>query len=284
MTNLVFTVDVEDWHHSNLSDFSPPQGTKSILPETMPLLLDLLEQSEIRATFFILAKVLPDLKSFIPRLRDSGHEIASHGSGHALAYDQSEDEFRQDVSSAMARLQDTFGTKIRGYRAPSWSIVPGNRRYLRILQEEGYCYDASLMPFKTHIFGYPGAPRRPFLPIIEGQTLSLFELPGTTTLVAGRPIAFTGGFFLRTLPLALIRRFTKKTLEENIPVVFYIHPRELIVKQPLPPLGLKDRFIHLHGLATVRKKLGAIWEMGGFKTMGELVDQMQNTKQDAISI
>lgn len=284
MTSLVFSVDVEDWYHSNLSEFSPSPDQQSILPDTMPLLLDMLEESDIRATFFILTKVIPELKPYISRLRDSGHEIASHGHEHVLAYQQSEHEFRQDISAALNRLQDVFGTKVSGYRAPSWSIVPKNRHYLRILQEEGYLYDASLMPFKTHIFGYSGAPRYPFHPIIDKETLSLLEFPGTTALLAGRPVAFAGGFFLRSLPWTVIRKFTRMTLSEEIPVVYYIHPRELIIRQPLPPLNIKDRFIHLHGLRTVRKKLEAIWKLGDFKTMGQLADQMKRKELSAVEI
>lgn len=284
MTNLVFSVDVEDWYHSNLSEFSPSPDQQSILPDTMPLLLDMLEESDIRATFFILTKVIPELKPYISRLRDSEHEIASHGHEHQLAYQQSEKEFRQDVSTARKRLQDVFSSKISGYRAPSWSIVPKNRHYLRILQEEGYLYDASLMPFKTHIYGYPGAPRHPFHPIIDAETLSLLELPGTTASVAGRPVAFSGGFFLRSLPWPAIRKFTEMTQNEGIPVIYYVHPRELIVRQPLPSLSMKDRFIHLHGLRTVRKKLDAIWKMGEFKTMNQLADQLKQKELRSVEI
>ena len=52
-----------------------------------------------------------------------GHELASHGFHHQLIYTLTPDQFRDDVRRAKAAIEDAGGCAVRGYRAPSFSIV-----------------------------------------------------------------------------------------------------------------------------------------------------------------
>lgn len=272
MIDRAFTVDVEDWHHSNLAGMPATAGATSILPQSMPLLLDLLAELNVRASFFILADVLDEVKPFLPRLRAAGHEVASHGSHHRLAYEQTADEFRADIAAAKRRIEDAWGEAIAGYRAPSWSIGPANKHYLQAIADAGYHYDASLLPFRTYLYGYPDAPRAPFQPRIDGRLLPLVEVPGTTARLWGKVIPFAGGFYLRALPAALLKRLAANAAAEGLPLIYYLHPREILVEQPRPAgLTARERLIHLHGLRGVAGKLRTILQSGGFRPLGELV-------------
>jgi polysaccharide deacetylase family protein (PEP-CTERM system associated) len=284
MTQRAFTVDVEDWRHSNLSSLATPPSGLSILPRALPLLLDLLAAFQIRATFFVLADVLSDVTPFRDRLLAEGHEIASHGSSHQLAYQQTEEEFRHDVTTAKTRLEDLFGVAVNGYRAPSWSITPAVRDYLRSLPEAGYRYDASLMPFATYLYGYPGCPRVPFRPVVSGEALELVEVPGTTARIGGRIFPFSGGFYLRVLPIFAILWLTRRAERQGVPVVYYVHPRELLVDQPVPRLTRKEHFIHTHGLGSVPKKLNTILRRGPFLLMDELVLEQKRKGLPVVAI
>ena len=57
-------------------------------------------------------------------IQRAGHEIASHGDWHQVVTTQTAAEFRADVRTAKAVLEDLTGRRIVGYRAPSFSIAP----------------------------------------------------------------------------------------------------------------------------------------------------------------
>ena len=56
------------------------------------------------------------------------------------------DGFRESVRRSRQVLREISGADVLGYRAPSFSIVPGLEWAFDILLEEGYRYDASLFP------------------------------------------------------------------------------------------------------------------------------------------
>ena len=73
------------------------------------------------------------------RIASQGHEIASHGYGHERASDLDRMGFRADIERAKGVLEDLAGTEVTGYRAPSFSIGPGN---LWALDSLARCPDA----------------------------------------------------------------------------------------------------------------------------------------------
>ena len=53
--------------------------------------------------------------------------------------------------------------KIKGFRAPCFSIDNRNKWALRVLLDFGYQYDASIFPLKINpLYGISGAPTRPY--------------------------------------------------------------------------------------------------------------------------
>ncbi len=61
--------------------------------------------ADVRATFFVLGWVAERDPSIVRRIAAAGHEIASHGYGHRLVYDQTPDEFRDDVRRSKAAIE-----------------------------------------------------------------------------------------------------------------------------------------------------------------------------------
>ena len=90
---------------------------------------------------------VPALKA----LADAGHEIASHGYGHDLIYDLSHDEFREDMRRGIGIVEDLTGAKIRGYRAPSFSITDWA---IDILQELGEVAEGVLTARSARALGH----------------------------------------------------------------------------------------------------------------------------------
>ena len=53
-------------------------------------------------------------------------------------------------------LEDSPGTPVLGYRAPSFSITARSLWALDVLLDAGYRYDSSVFPVKDALYGLPG--------------------------------------------------------------------------------------------------------------------------------
>ncbi len=108
----------------------------------VPRLLDLFDDRGIRATWFIPGHTIDTFPDEARRIRDSGHEIAAHGSYHEKLSELSEGQERDLMARQLDQHQRTLGSRPRGYRAPSWDHT---RNTLTILEENGFAWDSSLM-------------------------------------------------------------------------------------------------------------------------------------------
>jgi polysaccharide deacetylase family protein (PEP-CTERM system associated) len=156
----------------------------------------------------------------------AGHEIASHGYEHELVGRLGRDGFRSSVKRSKSALEDIVGSEVVGYRAPSFSIVPGLEWAFDVLHEEGYRYDASLFPVSQHpTYGYPTAPHDAHW--LERAAGRLAEFPATTVRVLGTTLPASGGAYFRLLPYGLVRAGLRQASGRGASGMFYIHPWEL---------------------------------------------------------
>lgn len=255
------TVDVEDYFQ--VSAFAPHISRDSWdrLPcrveSNIDRILELFDRQNVKATFFTLGWIAERYPAMIRRIVAGGHELASHGYGHLRASDQNETEFRQDVSSSKAILEDIGGQRVLGYRAPSFSIGPKNLWALDVLLEAGYRYSSSIYPIRHDHYGMPDAPRFSFYP--NGHD-KLLEVPITTVRMFDRNFPAGGGGYFRFFPYALSRWFLQKVnQDDSSPGIFYFHPWELDPEQPRQAgVGLKTRFRHYINLHRMEDRLQAL--------------------------
>mgnify|MGYP006305254237 CR=1 FL=1 len=174
------SVDVEDYFH--VSAFENHIGRHEWdrldcrLGWTIDRTLDLFGRRDVRATFFTLGWVARRFPEHMRRIAEAGHEIASHGFAHHRVTDLEPEDFRQDLRDTRAILEDVTGQRVRGYRAPSYSIGTSNPWAHTVLEEEGYAYSSSVYPIRHDHYGVPDAPRHPYYP--GGGRL--VEIPVTT--------------------------------------------------------------------------------------------------------
>ena len=110
----------------------------------LPRLLVLFEKHGVRATFFVLARDVPSEFEWLSVIRNSGHEIASHGMDHVAGISRlSDQEIRTELTGSRRRLESAIDAQVVGFRAPDWSA---GRRLVSALDSTGYRYDASLVP------------------------------------------------------------------------------------------------------------------------------------------
>ncbi len=263
------TFDTEEWYHANYDGMDPAalRGRGSNFPAQMEDLLALCAAAGARATFFVLGAVAEDHPGVVRAIAAAGHEIASHGYGHALAYRQTIDEFAADVRRSVAILEDVAGAAVRGYRAPSWSIVAANYHYLAVLEELGLVYDASVFPVRTFLYGIPDAPAHIHRPVVAGRTLNLWEIPTSVVRLAGRNMGYSGGFYFRLFPGLFIAYAIRRANRRGRPAVVYLHPRELDPGERRLTLPAKEAFIHYHGIGGARAKLVSLLQKFTFTSV-----------------
>jgi len=252
------TIDVEDYFHVSVFDGIVPRSDwtrlESRVGRNTDRVLGVLREFGVSATFFVLGWVAEHHPDIVKRIVAAGHEIASHGYAHRLAYDQGPTLFRDDVRRAKALLEDVAGVAVRGYRAPSYSVTPRTLWALDILLEEGYRYDASIFPIRHDYYGIPLSPRHPYL--IRRTAGALLEVPGSTVRIGPVNLPIGGGGYFRILPYAWTRWGIGHVNQvERRPTVFYLHPWELDPDQPRLRAGVLGRFRHYRNLAHTESRL-----------------------------
>lgn len=255
-----FTVDVEEYFHVNAFEPYVPRDEWDRWPqrlaETMPALLDQLARADARGTFFVLGWVAARAPAIVRAIADAGHEVASHGFWHRRVVTLTPAEFRADLRDSVHALQDASGRRVTGFRAPSFSIIPGFEWAFDVLLEEGFRYDSSVFPIRRAGYGNPDAPRVPF--VIRRQGGELLEFPLATTSVFGYTVPAAGGGYLRQFPFRVIQRAFADASARHVPATFYIHPWELDPAQPRVPVPWLTRVRHYRGLDTTAARIDAL--------------------------
>lgn len=268
-TNLL-TFDIEEWFHANYDGLAMDGGGKpSRFRANMEELLRLCRETGAKATFFVLGCIGETYPDIVRAIAREGHDVASHGYGHELAYKQSYREFCEDVSRSVGILESLTGKPVLGYRAPSWSIVERNLHYLEALEKLGLKYDASIFPVKTFLYGIPDAPTHIHKPHVGGRELSLYEVPMSVTKVAGRSIGYSGGFYFRFFPAFFIKRTIEKANRLGQSSIVYLHPREIDETEQRLSLPAKERFIHYYNVGGTKGKLESLLRSFRFTSISE---------------
>ena len=250
------TVDVEDYFQVSAFDRHVERhqwdAMECRVERNIERLLALFDRRAARATFFTLGWMAHRYPSVIRDVVRAGHELASHGSAHRRASEQSRADFRSDVESARKMLEDVGGVAVRGYRAPSFSIGHANLWAFDCLADAGYKYSSSIYPVRHDHYGMPDAPR--FAHRVHN---GLLELPITTTRILARNLPAGGGGFFRLLPYRASRWAIERVNRvDRQPAIFYFHPWEIDPDQPrIRGVSAKTRFRHYLNLDRTESRL-----------------------------
>jgi polysaccharide deacetylase family protein (PEP-CTERM system associated) len=262
-----FTVDVEDYfqvsafenrvlrEHWDLYESRVVANTRRILA--------LLERHQVRATFFVLGWVAHRFPQLVREIRRFGHEIGSHGYWHRLIYDQSPEQFRNDLKQSREILEDLVGERILAYRAPSFSITSRSLWALEILLEEGFGVDSSVFPVRHDRYGIPEA--EPRIHRVNTPSGVLWEFPPSVVQWHRLNVPVSGGGYFRLYPLAWTLRWLASINHGcQQPFMFYVHPWELDPQQPRLRAGnFASRIRHRLNLPRTESRLERL--LGAFR-------------------
>ena len=250
------TIDVEDYFHvSALAPYIPRSewdNHESRVEQNVERILQLLDDSGARATFFTLGWIGERYPQLVRSIVDNGHELASHGFAHRRASEQSPEAFFSDIQLAKIVLEDICDVEVRGYRAPSFSIGDANVWAFECIERAGYRYSSSIYPIRHDHYGTPDAPR-----FAHDVREGLVEMPLTTMRLFGRNWPAGGGGYFRLMPYAVSRWLLRRVNHvDQQPAIFYFHPWEIDAAQPrIPGIDAKTRFRHYLNLHRMERRL-----------------------------
>ncbi|WP_333818859.1 polysaccharide deacetylase family protein [Ohtaekwangia sp.] len=174
------------------------QGTRAIL--------DILKQQQVPATFFSTVVFASHAKELIYRIREEGHELASHGYYHS-AFEN------EHLLQSRLELEKLSGKAVTGFRMARMMPVDD-----RAIEQAGYQYNSSLNPVYL-----PGRYNNFFKPRTLFKTHSLVQLPASATPVMRFPLFWLS---FHNLPLWLYKSACRRTMNRDQYLNIYFHPWE----------------------------------------------------------
>ena len=230
----IMSVDLEDFYCD--LPFNEWGKYKERIINNTQKILNLFEKYNVKATFFTLGFIAEKHPELIEEIQSKGHEIASHGYRHLDARKISKKDFENDLKKSLDILESITKEKIKGFRAPFFSINEKNIGFFDIITKY-VKYDSSIFPTKTPLYGIANAITHPYkisndFPLVENEDGDFYEIPPLTLKFPLRNIPVAGGFFLRFFPIQLIKFSIKKMNDSGFPAMFYIHPKDLDPKMP----------------------------------------------------
>lgn len=251
----ILTFDIEEWFHilDNESTKTEKQWSNYDyrLESNMNRIFELLDRKNQKATFFCLGWVARKFPMIIKNIEQQGFEIATHSDMHQLAFEQSKQEFKQDLDRSIKSIEDLIGKKVTTYRAPGFSIKEENKWVFTELVNQGIEIDCSIFPAKRSHGGLESyGHAKPSIIVYEGMTLK--EFPINLFNIGASNLIFSGGGYFRILPYWMIKKMTRKSDY----VMTYFHPRDFDFNQPvIQELSRLRKFKSYVGLKSAFDKL-----------------------------
>jgi peptidoglycan-N-acetylglucosamine deacetylase len=120
----------------------------------VPKILRLLEQYEIKATFFVPGWIAEHHPEMLRKVDAAGHEVGHHGYLHEWLSRVDPDEEEPILLRGIEAIERIIGKRPVGYRAPAWETTP---RTIGLLDRHGFAYSSNMMdadgPYRHEVDG-----------------------------------------------------------------------------------------------------------------------------------
>lgn len=221
----ILTIDVEEWFQffEDLDKGEKYKNYEVRIYENVDRILGLLEENNIKATFFVVGWIAKRYPDIVKRISEN-FEIGSHTMTHELVGSLNKKEFYNEVYSSVSLIEDLTSKKVIAFRAPGFSIGKNELWAFEVLSDLGFEIDSSFLPYN---FGLNMSKTSPC--IIEYNGIKIKEFPINYRKFLSKGIIYSGGGFFRFFPYRLLKSWVK----DSDYFLAYIHPRDLDSKQPI---------------------------------------------------
>ncbi|MCJ0743240.1 polysaccharide deacetylase family protein [Pedobacter montanisoli] len=170
------------------------------------IILDLLAKYQLKATFFSTAVFALNAPGVIERIKNEGHELASHTYYHSKFENA-------DLLKSKQVLEELSGMKVEGFRMPRMMPVSDEE-----IEEAGYIYNSSLNP--TYL---PGRYNNLHIPRTYFKQGKVWQLPATVSPKFRIPLFWLS---FHNFPLWYYKHLFHLSYQKDGYVNIYFHPWE----------------------------------------------------------
>ncbi len=238
--------------------------------------------SKQKITFFctgVIAEQSPDIIDLISR---DGHEIACHSFYHDMVNKTPLKNFDYEIAKAVDKLEKASNQKIRGFRAPFFSINENNYEHYKIV-EKYFEYDSSLHINNPDQINY-------FKDKLNLESLNLLPVPSIYSFYNNYHFKL-GGTAFKLLSQKRLNQLIDATINNNIIPIIYLHPYEFfddlsfyVTKKEMKGLNYMKKYYwllkqyqwHKLGNKSVLPKLNTIFKK--YKSGGLICDLTSDNK------
>ena len=218
----ILTFDIEAWYHLYPKPYRHITQQKDLSPLSLEReirrIFHLLEEKNLKATFFWLGEDAEKYPGLVRELNDYGHEIGVHSFSHLRIREMDKMTFKLNTEKVLKVIEDITGEKVKSYRAPNFSVTAKDAWALNVLRELGIERDCSTIAGSQ--FGNKILPSSPFL--IKNSGAVLKEFPVSSFPILGHYFKYAGSGYFRITPY----RFLYQKMTTSSYVMSYFHPRD----------------------------------------------------------
>jgi hypothetical protein len=223
----------------------------------IPHILDILDELELKITFFIVGKDTEseENRKYLKIITERGHEVGNHSYNHeSWLQSYSYDEIEKEIIAAEEAIEKATGQRPRGFRGPgfSWSFD-----LLKVLESRNYLYDASTLPTylgplarmyyfsksdlskeekiaRKELFGKFSEGFRKLKPyyFLLGGNRKIMEIPVTTMPIVKLPFHLSYLIYLSNISIGLMKLYFNIAIIlcklTRTPINFLLHPLDTI--------------------------------------------------------
>lgn len=228
----LLAVLLEDYYHVGAFNYLIQRGQwahfEARFEHNTLMALDLLDRFQAKVTFFSLGWIAERQPDIIREITRRGHEIALYSN---LKFDRNRPaEFRDELLRARDTLEEAGQAQVVGFRAAQRWQFKMVEWALEILAQEGFAYDASIVPTRDELRRNPA---KQFAHELQFGPRSLREFPVSTWKMPGVLLPIAGGNFFRQFPHTILKQAVRNWHESHAaPFVMYFHVWELDRLQP----------------------------------------------------
>ena len=284
MASLSFDLD-NKWSYMKTHGDPGWEGFPSYFHLFLPEVLDLLDQLELKITFFIVGQdaALEKNQDILAHLTQRGHEVGNHSFHHdPWLHLRSNEALEEDVLSAERYIHSVTGQRPIAFRGPGFSW---GRALFELLEANGYLFDATVLPTylgplarlyyfwkagltedekieRKRLYGGLSDGFRPVKPFYWRMATGkkILEIPVTTIPFLKAPFHLSYLLYLRRFSQSLMLGYLKFALSlcrvTKTAPSFLLHPLDFLNTKDAPELAF---FPAMH--LTKREKRDAFFEV-----------------------
>jgi len=148
--------DIDDPIALSMGRYEPRVG--------VPLLLNLLDEFDVKSTFFVPGWVAERNVPMVEQILKRGHDVEHHGYFHEPPRTFKSEEEEAALVKGIEILERLTGRRPRAYRSPFWEFSAST---IPLLERHGFEYTGDLMDTLL-----------PDYHVVNGRTTSMINLPG----------------------------------------------------------------------------------------------------------